>query len=220
MPETDDTTRTDETTRRSRGDVLARVLSYLVAITTILGIPIGLYGYYASQQANRVNRTFDFYRDFRGDGLQKDFGLLVTRWNEKSVQVDRLLKNDDFAGLSRLAASLLQTDETQTALSRLVLFFDEAYSCVDKALCDNNAAFALLQNPADQIFSMYGSYLATIRQQHPNHADGIVKVRALTKTWSLSEKVRETPTAWRGSRPGAGTSSHNSFAQRMVGIFQ
>jgi len=179
MPETDDTTRTDETTRRSRGDVLARVLSYLVAITTILGIPIGLYGYYASQQANRVNRTFDFYRDFRGDGLQKDFGLLVTRWNEKSVQVDRLLKNDDFAGLSRLAASLLQTDETQTALSRLVLFFDEAYSCVDKA------AFALLQNPADQIFSMYGSYLATIRQQHPNYADGIVKVRALTKTWSL-----------------------------------
>jgi hypothetical protein len=132
-----------------------------------------------------VNRTFDFYRDFRGDGLQKDFGLLVTRWNEKSVQVDRLLKNDDFAGLSRLAASLLQTDETQTALSRLVLFFDEAYSCVDKALCDNNAAFALLQNPADQIFSMYGSYLATIRQQHPNYADGIVKVRALTKTWSL-----------------------------------
>ena len=152
MPETDDTTRTDETTRRSRGDVLARVLSYLVAVTTILGIPIGLYGYYASQQANRVNRTFDFYRDFRGDGLQKDFGLLVTRWNEKSVQVDRLLKNDDFAGLSRLAASLLQTDETQTALSRLVLFFDEAYSCVDKALCDNNAAFALLQNPADQNF--------------------------------------------------------------------
>ena len=132
-----------------------------------------------------MNRTFDFYRDFRGDGLQKDFGLLVTRWNEKSVQVDRLLKNDDFAGLSRLAASLLQTDETQTALSRLVLFFDEAYSCVDKALCDNNAAFALLQNPADQIFSMYGSYLATIRQQHPNYADGIVKVRALTKTWSL-----------------------------------
>jgi hypothetical protein len=176
---------TDATAPRSRGDVLARVLSYLVAVTTILGIPVGLYGYYASQQANRVNRTFDFYRDFRGDSLQKDFSLLVTRWNEKSGQVDRLLKNDDFTGLSQLAASLLQTDETQTALSRLVLFFDEAYSCVDKSLCDNNAAFALLQNPADQIFSMYGSYLATVRQQHPKYADGIVKVCSLTKTWSL-----------------------------------
>jgi len=148
-------------------------------------IPIGLYGYYASQQANRVNRTFDFYKDFRGDGLQKDFSLLVTRWNEKSAQADGFLKSDDFTGLSQLAASLLQTDETQTALSRLVLFFDEAYSCVDKSLCDNNAAFALLQNPADQIFSMYGSYLATVRQQHPNYADGIVKVRALSKSWSL-----------------------------------
>ena len=27
-----------------------------------------------------VNRTFDFYKDFRGDGLQKDFSLLVVRW--------------------------------------------------------------------------------------------------------------------------------------------
>jgi hypothetical protein len=174
-----------DTPRRSRGDVLPKVLSYLVAITTILGIPIGLYGYYASQQANRVNRTFDFYKDFRGDGLQKDFSLLVVRWNEKSAQVDGFLKNDDYAGLSQLAESLLQGDEAQTALSHLVLFFDEANSCVEKSLCDNDAAFALLQNPADQIFSMYGSYLQTVRQQHPTYADGIVKVRALTKAWSL-----------------------------------
>jgi hypothetical protein len=175
----------NDTPRRSRGDVLARVLSYLVAITTILGIPIALHGYYVSQQASRVDRTFDFYKDFRSDGLQKDFSLLVSRWNEKSAQADGFLKNDDYAGLSQLAASLLQTDETQTALSRLILFFDEAYSCVEKDLCDNNAAFALLQNPADQIFSMYGSYLASVRQDHPNYADGIVKVRGLTKTWSL-----------------------------------
>jgi hypothetical protein len=98
MSETDDPPRTDDAPRRSGGDVLARVLSYLVAITTILGIPIGLYGYYASQQANRVNRTFDFYKDFRGDGLQKDFSLLVTRWNEKSAQADGFLKSDDFTG--------------------------------------------------------------------------------------------------------------------------
>jgi hypothetical protein len=213
MPKTDDTPQSDETTRadaprtddrpraddahrsddgpradapeRSRGDILARVLSYMVAITTILGIPIGLYGYYASQQANRVNRTFDFYKDFRGDGLQKDFSLLVVQWNEKSAQVEGFLKNDDYAGLSQLTASLLQNDEAQSALSRIVLFFDEAYSCVDKALCDYDAAYALLQSPADQIFSMYGSYLQTVRQQQSNYADGIVKVRALTRSWSL-----------------------------------
>jgi hypothetical protein len=75
--------------------------------------------------------------------------------------------------LSQLTASLLQNDEAQSAMSRIVLFFDEAYSCVDKALCDYDAAYALLQSPADQIFSMYGSYLQTVRQQHPNYADGI-----------------------------------------------
>jgi len=111
---------------------------------------------------------------------------LVTRWNEKSAQVDGLLKNDDLRERG-LRVSSACNGEAANWLNpaRLVLFFDEAYSCVDKSLCDNNAAFALLQNPADQIFSMYGSYLATVRQQHPKYADGIVKVRALTKTWSL-----------------------------------
>jgi hypothetical protein len=48
-----------------------------------------------------------------------------------------------------------------------------------------NAAFPLLQNPADQIFSMYGSHLQIVRQQHPAYVEEIVKVRALTKTLSL-----------------------------------
>ena len=107
MSETDDPPQTHDAPRRSSSDVLARVLSYLVAITTILGIPIGLYGYYASQQANRVNRTFDFYKDFRGDGLQKDFSLLVTRWNEKSAQADGFLKSDDFTGLEPIGGLAL-----------------------------------------------------------------------------------------------------------------
>jgi hypothetical protein len=192
-------------------------LSYLIAITTILGIPIGLYGYYASQQANRVNRTFDFYKDFRGDGLQKDFSLLVTRWNEKSAQADGFLKSDDFTGLSQLAAALLQTDETQTALSRLVLFFDEAYSCVDKSLCDNNAAFALLQNPADQIFSMYGSYLATVRQQSElrrRHREGpraqqvvVVALRRFARRDQASPRRADRSARLRG-------------AGKIVGIFR
>ena len=169
----------------SRSDGLSRVLSYLVAITTILGIPVGLYGYYSSQQANRVNRTFDFYKDFRSDTLQKDFSLLVEQWNAKAADVEALLEKNDEAGLGQLVTSLLQSDEAQTALAQLVLFFDETYSCVDKALCDNNAAFALLKNPADQIFYMYGSYLTTVRQHNPNYATGILKVRGLSKSWSL-----------------------------------
>lgn len=177
--------KTEHPSHTSRSDVLSRILSYLVAITTIFGIPVGLYGYYSSQQANRVNRTFDFYKDFRSDTLQKDFSLLVEQWNAKSAEVEALLEKNDEAGLGQLVASLLQGDEAQTALAQLILFFDETYSCVDKALCDGNAAFALLKDPANQIFFMYGSYLATVRQHNPSYATGILKVRSLTKTWSL-----------------------------------
>jgi hypothetical protein len=113
---------------RPRGDVFSRILSALVAITTILGIPVGLYGYYASQQASRVDRTFEFYKDFRGDTLQRGFSLLVEQWNAKAAEVEALLAKDDQAGLGQLVVSLLQSDEAQTALAQLVLFFDETYS--------------------------------------------------------------------------------------------
>jgi hypothetical protein len=106
-----------KTDRPSRSDTLAKVLSYLVAITTILGIPVGLYGYYSSQHASRVDRTFDFYKDFRGETLQKDFSLLVAQWNEKSAEVESLLAKKDETGLSQTVASLLQSDEAQTALT-------------------------------------------------------------------------------------------------------
>ncbi len=178
--------KTEQRSHQARGDRLSRVLSYLVAITTILGIPVGLYGYYSSQLASRVDRTFDFYKDFRSDTLQKDFSFLVEQWNAKAADVEALLAKNDEPGLAQLVAALLQTDQAQTALAQLVLFFDETYSCVDKSLCDNNAAYALLKNPADQIFVMYGSYLTAVRQHNPNYATGILKVRALTKTrWLL-----------------------------------
>jgi len=185
MSKTEHATPTEHAAPRPRGDAFSRILSALVAITTILGIPVGLYGYYASQQASRVDRTFEFYKDFRGDTLQKGFSLLVEQWNAKAAEVEALLAKDDEAGLGQLVTSLLQSDEAQTALAQLVLFFDETYSCVDKALCDNNAAFALLKDPANQIFFMYGSYLTTVRKHNPNYATGILKVRGLSKTWSL-----------------------------------
>jgi hypothetical protein len=104
---------------RPRGDIFSRILSALVAITTILGIPVGLYGYYASQQASRVDRTFEFYKDFRGDTLQRGFSLLVEQWNAKAAEVETLLEKDDEAGLGQLVGSLLQSDEAQTALAQL-----------------------------------------------------------------------------------------------------
>ena len=54
MSKTEHAAPTEHPAPRPRGDAFSRILSALVAITTILGIPVGLYGYYASQQASRV----------------------------------------------------------------------------------------------------------------------------------------------------------------------
>jgi hypothetical protein len=168
-----------------RDDILGKILSYLVAATTILGIPVGLYGYYSTQAANRVDRAFEFYKDFRGDALQKDFSLLVDNWNSHADDVTNLLRGHDEVGLSQLVDSILQPDPERTALTELVMFFDGVYSCVDNSLCDRNTTIALLQSTAGQVFSMYGSYLINVRQKNSTYAIGIIKVRALTKAWSL-----------------------------------
>jgi hypothetical protein len=166
-------------------DTLSRIMSYLVAATTILGIPIGLYGYYSSQHASRVDRTFTFYTDFRSTTLQNDFNLLIANWNAKTAEAMQLLQKNDANGFNQLVGSLLQTEQEQTALNELILFFDGTYSCVGNSLCDSNATIALLQEPANQIYSAYGSYLANAQQKNPNYALGIVKIRSLAKTWSF-----------------------------------
>jgi hypothetical protein len=166
-------------------NVTDRWLSRLVAIATILGIPFALYGYYSSQHATRLDRTFEFYKDFRGETLAKDFGLLAEAWNAKSAEVTQLKAQSDYDGLAQLAASILQGDDAQDALTQLIIFFDEMYSCVDSSLCDQDTTIALLQEPANEIFTMYGSYLIDKRKINPNYANGIVKIRNLKKTWSL-----------------------------------
>jgi hypothetical protein len=169
----------------SRADWFGKVMSYLVAVTTVLGIPIGLYGYLSSQHADRVNRTFEFYKDFRGDTLQHHFNLLIENWNAKADEAGALLSKSDVANFNRLVGSLLKTDQEQAALHELVQFFDGMYSCVNNSLCDTNATVALLQEPASAIYSAYGSYLANAQQKNPNYALGIVRIRSLAKTWSL-----------------------------------
>jgi|HubBroStandDraft_2_1064218.scaffolds.fasta_scaffold373192_2 hypothetical protein len=167
-----------------KGDAFSKLLSSLVAITTILGIPAGLYGYFSSQHASRVSRTFDFYKDFRGDP-GKDFKFLVAGWNARAEEEKSLAQKGDEAGVKSLVSSLLTNNQTQTAVTELVLFFDEVYSCVDNSLCDRNTAVALFQSPASQFFSMYGSYFQDVRETNPTYAIGVMKLRNLTKCWSL-----------------------------------
>jgi hypothetical protein len=63
-----------------------------VAISTIIGIPAGLYGYYSNQHDKRVEKTFEFYRTFRSDSLQKDWSLLIGRWNTKAQEARTLVR--------------------------------------------------------------------------------------------------------------------------------
>jgi hypothetical protein len=64
-------------------DKFGKLLSYFVAISTIIGIPTGLYGYLSSIHAKKVERTYEYYRDFRSEAFQKDWILLLNRWNER-----------------------------------------------------------------------------------------------------------------------------------------
>jgi hypothetical protein len=174
VPKTDD---------QRHGDVLGRILSYLVAITTILGIPVALYGYFVSQQTSRVDRTFDYYKDFRSGSLQNDVNLLVESWNAKGDEVNKLLAQNDYTGLAQLVKTLAENGQTAGALSRVVVFYDGIGSCIEHALCDAHAAVALLKDSTEQIVPTYGSYLQTIQRTNPPFAVGIFTVYGLKPKW-------------------------------------
>ena len=56
-------------------DPIGRLLSRLVAIAAILGIPAGLYGYFSAEHAKRVEKSFGLYDDFRSESFQKSWAV-------------------------------------------------------------------------------------------------------------------------------------------------
>lgn len=173
--------------KRQENDALGRILSYLVALATIVGIPAGLYGYFAGQHVKRVEKTFDFYKSFRSDPVQKQFGLLVARWNAASDKLKTLTDQNNDEEIRELATSLVADQEGGTAFEEVLSFFDDLSACVEASLCDRNAAVAVLQKPASQVGSMFGSHILYVRDKYGNeeYGTGVFRIRALKKEITL-----------------------------------
>jgi len=185
------------TDRKSRAEILGAVLSYLVSVTTILGIPVALYGYFVSQQQSRVDRTFEFYKEFRAADLQDEVNLLVGNFTAKADEIKKVLATPDQAGLEKLEESLVQDPKASAALTHVVLFFDGVGPCIDHLLCDGDAAVALLQDPAFQIVRTYGAYLNSLHKDGSTFATGIFTVGQMNPTtskfWSLFPWLSRSP---------------------------
>ena len=102
--------------RKNLAEITAAVLSFLVSVTTILGIPVALYGYLMTQQQSRVDRTFQFYKDFRDGNLDADVKLLVEKANAKSKEMQALVDKDDQAGILGLQTSLVRDAQVDRQL--------------------------------------------------------------------------------------------------------
>jgi len=170
----------DNTRRRS--EFLGKVLSSLVSITTILGVPVALYGYFAAQQQSRVDRTFAFYKDFLGSSRQDDVNMLIQIWNAKAGEAQQYLAKNDQAGLAKLQAALVQEAKASAAMVRVVEFYDGVGTCVANGLCDNATAYSLLHDPAYQIVAAYGGYLSTVGKAGTPFASGIFVISTLPAT--------------------------------------
>lgn len=167
----------DSTTRRT--ELLGKVLSCLVSVTTILGVPLALYGFFAAQQQSRVDRTFAFYKDFLGSARQDDVNMLIQIWNDKANEAQQYLTKNDQAALTKLQTALVQESKASAAMVRVVEFYDGVGTCVANGLCDNATAYALLHDPAYQIVSAYGGYLSTVGRAGTPFASGIFVISSL-----------------------------------------
>ena len=168
-------------------DPLGRILSYLVALCTIVGIPAGLYGYYSNQHDKRVEKTFELYKAFRSTSLDDDWSLLIGRWNQKAAEAKNLLRQNKQEEYKNLVIGLFAESPGPRAMERTLSFFDELSACVNNSLCDRNTAYALFQEPAYQFAGAYGPYVVTVRQEFNNkkYGAGLFQARSLEKTFSL-----------------------------------
>jgi hypothetical protein len=168
--------------------ITAVVLSFLVSLTTILGIPVALYGYLMTQQQSRVDRTFQFYKDFRDGNLDADVKFLVETANAKAKEMQDLVDKNDQAGILGLQTSLARDPKVDDALAHVIVFFDAVGPCVAHALCDADATIALLQFQAKQLVKGYGAYVYNQRQSGAPFGDGVFTVNGLetsSRIWSL-----------------------------------
>jgi hypothetical protein len=188
--------------------MINRILSFFVSLATIAGIVIGLLSYEAGQRQSRIDRAFEFYKDYRASALDADMTILSDKWNEQQEEASKFVPKDgpvDEQGLLRLQTSVAQDAKVGPALFRVVTFFDRLAQCIRAGLCDSDTAYALLRDPASLLVSSYGSYLTVhVQQDNSNTAHGVFIVNDLP-TPSLGSFLRW----WWQNPTGAAAPSQN-----------
>ena len=177
----------------AREDRLGRVLGYCVAVVAILGIPIGLSGYYAGEHTKRVQNTFEFYKDFRSQAFQEKYQSLINVAEIKDGEIDRIMTQfrDNVAERDRkvleIVVDIAEAGDAPKNMSAALLFFDGLAACVSNGLCDRNAAVALFNVPSRELASDYGPYILYIRAKYQNgkYGTGLFQTRALETEWSV-----------------------------------
>jgi hypothetical protein len=177
----------------TRDDRVGRVLGYCVAVVAILGIPIGLCGYYAGEHAKRVQNTFEFYKDFRSQAFQDKYQALIGAADEKAAVIDGIMTEfrenapDRDRKVLEVVTGFTESNNGVKNLSTALLFFDGLAACVNNGLCDRNAAVTLFNVPARDLASAYGPYILFVRARFNNktYGTGLFQTRALDSEWSF-----------------------------------
>jgi hypothetical protein len=166
---------------------IGEATSIIVSVFTILAISGGVWGYFSSQHDARVAKTFEFYRSFHSDQLQRDWTLLISRWNAAADKVKPLEDAQKYDKLSDLIISLVNDDPGRNAMADILDFFDEFYSCVSHSLCDRNSGVALLTDRAGEFVSPYGAYISYLRKEYSDDTigAGVYNVRQMKTTRSV-----------------------------------
>lgn len=166
---------------------IGEATSIVVSVFTILAISGGVWGYFSSQHDARVAKTFEFYRSFHSDQLQKDWTLLISRWNAAADKAKPLEDTQKYDKLSELIISLVNDDPSRNAMADILDFFDEFYSCVSHSLCDRNSGAALLTDRASEFVGPYGAYISYLRKRYGDDTigAGVYKVRQMKATKSV-----------------------------------
>ena len=149
---------------------LSTIVQSLAATVTVIGIVfIGL-EYSAQQKTNREAKAFELYQHFNKDNFMKIRDELEKNFYTKFIAKDNL-KN--LSEKEYNEKSSWKNKDEYIKIIRVTKFFEQVATCVQKELCDEEAAMTLFGTEAQEFFETYYQFFSWHRKRNGNKDLGV-----------------------------------------------
>lgn len=149
---------------------LSTIIQSLAATVTVVGIVfIGL-EYHTQQKTNREAKTFELYQHFNTNNFMEIRNELKKNFYEEFIK-NPVKNSKDLKDLNEeeyINRSNWENKDEYIRIISITNFLEQVATCVQKELCDQEAAMTLFGTEAQEFFETYYQFFYWHREKNGN----------------------------------------------------